>query len=295
MRRYCKRSNVHVITDAKVNQVDKNSISYTVVEGDKPTQQSLPFGLCIWSTGTSIHPLVQKLRSKIEGQTNERALVCDLSLRVQGTEDIFALGDCATVDQGTLLKKWADVFKAADTNNDGTIDLDEYRVLMKDLARTYPALRAMDDRVFAMVDENNDKILTADEFKNLLTYMERTLTRFPATATVAAQQGEFLAYNLNKGNYDAEEEEEGKADDDGDDDDEGPVFRYKHIGGYEYVGAEDGFVERGSKGQAIVSGPGAMWLWRAAYFSRVMSNSMRLDILWNWLHSNIFGSQPTRM
>jgi hypothetical protein len=47
------------------------------------------------------------------------------------------------------------------------------------------------------------------------------------------------------------------------------VFRYKHIGGYEYVGSEDGFVERGSKSESIVTGLGAFWLWRAVYYRSV--------------------------
>jgi NADH:ubiquinone reductase (non-electrogenic) len=332
MRRYFRRPALELVTNAKVTQLSPNEISYTMKEaqGESPsstvtTSHKLPFGLCVWSTGNAIHPLVEDLRKKIEGQHCERALVCDAALRVQGTEDIFALGDCATVDQGMLLKKWADVFEQSDTNNDGTIDLDEYRALMKDLARTYPALKAMDDSVFALVDVNHDNILTQDEFKQLLTYMEKKLTRFPATAAVAAQQGSFLADQLNKGRYDNDDEEEkeekkedgdkklgavdeddmkssdkedgdkDKKDDDDDDDEEGPVFRYKHIGGYEYVGAEDGFVERGSKGAAIVTGPGAMWMWRAVYFSRVVSASMRINMMWDWVNSVLFGSHPTRV
>jgi NADH:ubiquinone reductase (non-electrogenic) len=316
MRKYFTRKNLEIVSDANISSVTAGEIQYVAKTGEDAnaasTNASMPFGLCVWSTGNAIHPLVQDLRKKIgDGQSNERALVCDLSLRVHGVEDIFALGDCATVDQGMLLKKWSEIFEKSDTNGDGTIDLQEYRDLMNDISRTYPALKAMDDSVFALVDVNHDNILTQDEFKQLLSYMEKTLTRFPATAAVAAQQGSFLADNLNKGNYDDEEEEldasklikDGKEGDDSavasssssSDDDDSPVFRYKHIGGYEYVGAEDGFVERGSKGQAIVTGPGAHWMWRAIYFSRVVSASMRLNLLFDWIHSSIFGSHPTRV
>jgi hypothetical protein len=121
--------------------------------------------------------------------------------------------------------------------------------------------------------------LSEDEFKNVLQAVERQLTRFPSTATVAIQQGQFLAKVFNKIQPD-EEEEDNKADDKKDDkkeddkkeddkeEDDGdkPVFRYKHVGGYEYVGAEDGFVERGSRGTSIVTGPGAVWMWRSVYF-----------------------------
>lgn len=325
MRRFFLRKNLEIISGATISKVSSGELQYTSKEATEgPDAKSasssaasvvtLPFGLCVWSTGNAIHPLAADLRRKLgeEVQSNERALVCDLRLRVHGAEDIYALGDCATVDQGMLLKKWSEIFEKSDTNGDGTIDLNEYRALMGELSRTYPALKAMDDSVFAQVDVNHDNILTQDEFKGLLSYMEKTLTRFPATAAVAAQQGSFLADNFNKGCYDAPEEEEAadKADKDEKDekgndekdeneedneDDNIPIFRYKHIGGYEYVGAEDGFVERGSKGQAIVTGPGAMWLWRAVYFSRVVSASMRINLLFDWIHSAIFGSQPTRV
>jgi len=344
LRRYYDRQGVEILYDAQIVDISQGELHYTLsvpqppegteksagslgnfgksssnsaLNASSPIKGSLPFGLCVWSTGNAIHPLVQSLRKKLgDAQQNERALVCDLSLRVHGAEDIFALGDCATVDQGMLLKKWAQIFKASDVNGDGTIDLQEYRALMNDLSRTYPALKAMDDSVFARVDVNHDNILAEEEFKGLLTYMERTLTRFPATASVAAQQGSFLADNLNKGNYDKEEEDgkvsttgadaaasEGKTDGEAEEpgrsreipQDNGPMFRYKHIGGYEYVGAEDGFVERGSKGQAIVTGPGAWWLWRAVFVSRVVSSSMRVHLLFDWIHSALFGSHPTRV
>lgn len=349
VRRYSERSGIDILTDKVVTSVGPGELLVATRAPDgtvlKPlaATDKLPFGLCVWSTGNAIHPLAQDLRTKIGGvQNNERALVTDSALRVSGVEDIFALGDCSTIDQGMLLKKWSDFFKSSDTNNDGTIDLEEYRALMSKLSRTYPALKAFDDSVFAKVDINHDKVLTQDEFKALLAYMDRTLTRFPATAAVAAQQGSFLADHLNKGHYDEEDGEEETGDekkddteeheskpkkaleaaialavkeskkdgddkkdeddknDDGDDDDEeneddSPVFRYKHIGGYEYVGADSGMYERGSKGMAIVSGPGAVWMWRAVYFSRVVSSSMRFHLILDWVHTSIFGSRPTRV
>lgn len=338
VRRYSERSEINLITDVTVSSIAPGEIYYypKVHSPDETTKTQkpmpilpnrMPFGLCVWSTGNAIHPLAQHLRAGIGGvQNNERALVTDSALRVLGVEDIFALGDCATIDQGTLLKKWADFFKSSDTNNDGTIDLEEYRAMMSTLSRTYPALKAFDDSVFAKVDINQDKVLTQDEFKTLMAYMDHTLTRFPATAAVAAQQGCFLADHLNKGHYDDEEDEaeagddkkdvsvvaavvdkiekklEGedkdddkKDDNDDDEEDDSPVFRYKHIGGYEYVGADSGMYERGSKGMAIVSGPGAVWMWRAVYFSRVVSSSMRFHLILDWIHSSIFGSRPTRV
>lgn len=279
-----KRGGIH-LEDRDIARVNTNSIS--LKENGKVVD--VPFGMCIWSTGSTVHPLVSSLQKKIKDQTNVRALVTDMTLQVQGANDVFALGDCATINQGSLLKKWSEVFKQADVNGDGTIDLDEFKSLVHELSRTYPALKALDQKTFEEYDTNGDKVLSEDEFKSLLSKMERTLTRFPSTATVAVQQGDFLAYNLNKGKYDPDED--GKLPDE----DDLPVFRYKHIGGYEYVGAEDGFVERGSRGSAIVSGPGAMWMWRSVYFSRLVSASIRIRMVYDWAHNLIFKDQGTRI
>lgn len=280
------------------------------------------------------------------------------------------MGDCATVDQGSLMRKWNEVFKKADTDHNGMIDFAEFESLVKQLSRRYPAMKELLARarpLFEEFDVDNSGALSEDEFQKLLKLIESNLTRFPATATVAVQQGRFLAKTLNKmqpeeeDGDEAEEEEEEKEplpsfeerakhyktpliwyaykqlfgskeeeepaassdaaaddkpsagdaksddkkkEDDGDnkdadekeeDDPNKPVFRYKHIGGFEYVGAEDGFVERGSKGTAIVTGPGAMWMWRAVYFSKSLSLRMHTRLWYDWLYYRIFGRSATRL
>lgn len=94
--------------------------------------------------------------------------------------------------------------------------------------------------------------------------LERQMTRFPSTAEVAKQQGEFLALYFNKSKQEAPEKDR-------------PVFKYKHLGGYEYVGAEDGFVERGSQSESIVTGWGARWLYRVATFAPWIPFSTRVE------------------
>jgi hypothetical protein len=55
----------------------------------------------------------------LKGQKNKRAIVTDLSLSVQGVKDIYAIGDCATIDQGKLLNKCV-VSTQTETNNQQT-------------------------------------------------------------------------------------------------------------------------------------------------------------------------------
>lgn len=252
------------------------------------------------------------------------------------------------------MKKWNEVFKRADTDQSGTIDLAEFTALVGQLSRRYPAMSEILARarpLFEEFDVDQSGTLSEEEFQRLLKVIESNLTRFPSTATVATQQGRFLAKTFNKAqpeddedededkeeevvyasfeerekHYktpliayayrqlfpsedDAAEQKEGekadateekkdddeKAEDDEEDPDK-PVFRYKHIGGFEYVGAEDGFVERGSKGEAIVTGPGAMWMWRSVYFSKSLSITMHTRLWYDWLYYRLFGRSATRM
>ena len=45
-------------------------------------------------------------------------------------------------------------------------------------------------------------------------------------------------------------------------------FRYKHVGGFEYVGYDDKITARGSAAGNIIDGHGAMWMWRSVLCSR---------------------------
>jgi len=197
---------------------------------------------------------------------------------VKGSKNIYAIGDCATIDQIKLFEKWEVYFQKSDINNDNVIDLDEFKTLIKRKSKKYPALievRRQAPKYFNMADKNQNGTLDRDEFKELLKLLDHRLTRFPSTATVAIQQGRYLGAHLNH----AREENE-KDNDDSEDD---LKFRYRHIGGYEYVGAESGFVERGSRGYSIITGMGAWWMWETIYYSKMISNRMRFSWLWDKL------------
>ena len=151
----------------------------------------------------------------------------------------------------------------------GYIDLNEFKELINEKAQKYPALYQVGieaDSYFEKADINKDGKLELDEFRDVMQLIDKSITRFllvlfltlrfPSTATVATQHGNYLAETFNKYYFPSEENEDLEFDDI-------PPFRYKHIGGYEYVGAEEGFVERGSRSKGIVTGPGARWMWHA--------------------------------
>jgi NADH dehydrogenase FAD-containing subunit len=63
---------------------------------------SIPFGTCVWCTGTAMHPLVRDLKKQLPPmeQHNLRSLIVDRFLRVKGAGgSIYAIGDCATIEE----------------------------------------------------------------------------------------------------------------------------------------------------------------------------------------------------
>jgi NADH dehydrogenase FAD-containing subunit len=50
-----------------------------------------------------MRPLTEKLSKKLDQQTKTRALVTDTHLRLKGFRDVYALGDCATIDNSKVL------------------------------------------------------------------------------------------------------------------------------------------------------------------------------------------------
>lgn len=94
-----KRDNINVVTNSRVVKVNPTSVVYK----DKSTgkQEEVPFGVCLWSTGVGMTPLVKSLVLKLpEGsQQNKHAIETDRYMRVIGTPEgtVYAIGDCATI------------------------------------------------------------------------------------------------------------------------------------------------------------------------------------------------------
>lgn len=283
-----KRSHVLKIDEirgAEITQLDKNKIIFKNAEGKS---EDLPYSVCVWSTGIAPHELVTKVAQKFPTeQYNQLALLVDPELRLLGSKNIFSIGDCASLTQNAMVTKWEKIFTQADINSDGYIDLEEINSLCVQWGKKFPALIEINSRAqefFNESDADKDGRLSMDEFKIFLRSVDSHLTRFPSTSGVSVQQGQYLASCLNKGTFDDEDREMNPSD----------TFRYKHIGGYEYIGAESGLRERGSQGGSIMNGMGAYWLWNNVFYSTVISVPMRVKMVSSRIWSILFGRESTR-
>lgn len=92
-----KEETIEIRTKTMVKNVTENYIEaeYTDQSGKKVTEK-IPYGLLVWATGNAVRPVVKDLMNQIPAQKDSRrGLLVNEYLVVKGSEDIWAVGDCA--------------------------------------------------------------------------------------------------------------------------------------------------------------------------------------------------------
>lgn len=90
-------TNIDLKTNCMVKKVtDKCLIAQKKSAKDGSTEMiEIPYGMLIWATGNAPRDIVRNLTSKIDEQKNaRRGMLVDEKLLVDGTNNIYALGDC---------------------------------------------------------------------------------------------------------------------------------------------------------------------------------------------------------
>jgi NADH:ubiquinone reductase (non-electrogenic) len=92
-----KEEHIEIKTKTTVKKVTDKTVEAEVTGPDgKKTLVTIPYGLLVWATGNAVRPLVKDLMSQIPAQKDSRrGLAVNEYLVVQGTRDIWAVGDCA--------------------------------------------------------------------------------------------------------------------------------------------------------------------------------------------------------
>ena len=92
-----KEESISIRTNTMVKKVNDRTIEaeWKKADGTK-VKESIPYGLLVWATGNAVRPVVKDLMSQIPAQKNSRrGLEVNEYLVVNGTENIWAVGDCA--------------------------------------------------------------------------------------------------------------------------------------------------------------------------------------------------------
>jgi NADH:ubiquinone reductase (non-electrogenic) len=65
----------------------------------KKQLEKIPYGLLVWATGNAVRPLVKDLMNQLPAQKDSRrGLLVNEYLVVKGTENVWAVGDCAVAN-----------------------------------------------------------------------------------------------------------------------------------------------------------------------------------------------------
>jgi NADH:ubiquinone reductase (non-electrogenic) len=95
-----KEEHIQIRTGTMVKNVTDKYIEaeFKQPDGTKKLEQ-IPYGLLVWATGNAVRPVVKDLMSQIPAQKNaRRGLDVNEYLVVNGTENIWAVGDCAVAN-----------------------------------------------------------------------------------------------------------------------------------------------------------------------------------------------------
>lgn len=291
------RDGIEVQTGCRVLSVNDQEITMKVKSTGSVC--SVPHGLIVWSTGICTVPVIRDFMQEI-GQAKRHVLATNEWLRVEGCENVYAIGDCSSINQRKIKDDIIDIFKAADKNNSGTLTIEEFQEVMDDIIVRYPQVEyylkkknILDLRVLWNDPQGNEREeIDIEGFKLALSLADSQVKSLPATAQVAAQQGAYLANCFNRIDH-IEEHPEGPRRFTGSGHHNFRPFRYKHFGQFAPLGGEQAAAEL--PGDWVSIGHSTQWLWYSVYASKQVSWRTRYLVVSDWTRRFIFGRDSSRV
>ncbi|KAJ5852546.1 uncharacterized protein N7529_011931 [Penicillium soppii] len=92
-----KEEAITIRAKTMVKQVTDKYIQAEVTKPDGSKElETIPYGLLVWATGNAVRPVVRDLMNQLPAQAeSRRGLLVNEYLVVNGTENVWAVGDCA--------------------------------------------------------------------------------------------------------------------------------------------------------------------------------------------------------
>ncbi|MCD7455993.1 tubulin alpha 1 [Datura stramonium] len=294
------RDGIDVKTGSMVVKVGEKEISTKDVKRGEIT--SMPYGMAVWSTGIGTRPVIMEFMKHI-GQGNRRVLATDEWLRVEGQDNIYALGDCATINQRKVMEDIAAIFHKADKDNSGTLTVKEFQEVLNDICERYPQVelylknKKMSNLVDLLKESKGDGVkesveVDIEEFKSALSQVDTDMKNLPATAQVASQQGVYLAKCFNR-MEECEKNPEGPLRFRGEGRHRFHPFRYRHLGQFAPLGGEQTAAQL--PGDWVSIGHSSQWLWYSVYASKQVSWRTRALVVSDWVRRFIFGRDSSQI
>ncbi|ORY97404.1 pyridine nucleotide-disulfide oxidoreductase-domain-containing protein [Syncephalastrum racemosum] len=273
------RAKIDVVTNARVSRIEPDKVIYKLTNTDPPVFKEVPYGLCMWSTGIAMTPFAERLAEKLGTQVHKRCIKTDEYLRVKGIPDgsVFAIGDCATIENPRVLEHIMDIFHKADKAHNGLLTFEEFCTAVHDIRTRFPLteqhLGEMME-LFNTYDKDKNGRLDLEEMRIMLHDIDQKMTHLPATAQVASQQGAYLGKTLSQ----LADSRPDKCI---------APFKYNYLGTLAYLG--NTAVGEFNWGMHMVGGLWAMYLWRSVYWSQQVSARQRVNLSIDWTKRALFG------
>ncbi|RKO99817.1 hypothetical protein CXG81DRAFT_30109 [Caulochytrium protostelioides] len=287
--RSMKANKMQIVTNARVTEVTADTLTYKL-KNPQPGQDpvvTIPSGLCLWSTGIAMRDITRKLNARLHDQEHLRALQVNSRLQLLGKckDQIYAIGDCATIETPKLTEWVRDRFAASGKT---AFNRQEFGAIVQSLIDEYPSSRTYYeklDTLFEKYDADQSGTLDLQEILTMSRALGQRMTSLPATAQVATQQGQYLARKLNR-LADASVDQHSKLETASE-----KPFKYNHMGSLSYVGGNAAVADvYGFSG----GGLGAYVLWKSVYFSEQVSARTRALLAFDWIKHIIFGRDISR-
>lgn len=296
-KRILETSCVEVLRGIRVTGVSADSVSCKNKKDN--TDFDVPSSLTLWSTGVKPGKLVQDMLDQIPTEQTKpgAGVLVDPTFKAFGTENIYALGDCAVLyDGNSMVNDLDELFVQADSDKNGSLDKKELLALFDDpkIQSKYSQARMyhqkIDEDFESEIDKDGSGVVEFDEFQEFLVGVDSTLRNLPPTAQVAGQQGTFLAKRWN-----------GQTD---------KGFRYFHKGSMAYVGQENAAAQVSMLKSllpdflqgipivgedVILTGRLAEFVWRLLYLDMQISNRNKIQVGFDWTKQVLFGRDTSRL
>ncbi|KAF9014039.1 pyridine nucleotide-disulfide oxidoreductase-domain-containing protein [Cyathus striatus] len=279
-----KRDKVNLITSSRVAAIT-------------PEHHTIPTNFVLWSTGIAMNPFTERVSNLLPNQVHKKAIEVDAHLRVKGapTGEVYALGDCATIET-SIVSHFMELVDEADQDKNGKIEFEEWEVMVKKIKQRIPMAEDHLIKVrelFQRYDLDGDNALTLNELVRLLEEIGKKITSLPATAQVAAQQGKYLGKKLHKlSRRRADLKARGENAMLAMDESVSKPFRYLHLGSLAYIGnaAVFDFGKFSWSGGLL-----AMYAWRSIYWNEQVGLRTRALLMIDWIIRGIWGRDLSRL
>eukprot|EP00798_Chlamydomonas_sp_ICE-L_P004949 gene4949-34725_t len=198
------RAGIELVLNSRVASVGDGFVN--VVNKVDNTEESIPFGACVWATGIAMNPLLKLVQERIPEQNHFRSLLTNEFLQMKGSNgSIYVLGDASTIEQPKAVDYAEQLFDAADVNNDNQLSLEELMDLLDKASTRFVHLKEHaaylrsknrgSKNLLNLITARNDKpdsspfesfsedtLLDKKQFSELLKSVEQGLRALPATA-----------------------------------------------------------------------------------------------------------------